>query len=70
MRLHFPCHGRMRALKEKHGRYRRKEDLVLRGFDGKDGAVSYNIVGEITGRDRESMILLSAHYDSYFSVSG
>ena len=25
-----------------------KEDLVLRGFDGKDGAVSYNIVGEIT----------------------
>ena len=32
----------------------------------KKGAVSYNIVGEIPGRDRESMILLTAHYDSYF----
>ncbi len=29
--------------------------------------VSYNIVGEIPGEDRDSMILLSAHYDSYFS---
>lgn len=33
----------------------------------KTGAVSYNIVGEIPGRDKEAMILLSAHYDSYFS---
>lgn len=31
------------------------------------GAVSYNIVGEIPGRDPETMLLLSAHYDSYFS---
>lgn len=31
------------------------------------GAVSYNIVGELRGRDEESRILLSAHYDSYFS---
>lgn len=28
---------------------------------------SYNIVGKIPGRNRERMILLSAHYDSYFS---
>ncbi|MGL4344645.1 MAG: M28 family peptidase [Cellulosilyticaceae bacterium] len=33
------------------------------GFDGK----SYNIVGKIPGKDPESMILLSAHYDSYFA---
>lgn len=31
------------------------------------GGTSYNIVGEIPGADPESMILLSAHYDSYFS---
>lgn len=30
-------------------------------------ATSYNIAGEIPGRDESSMILLSAHYDSYFS---
>lgn len=29
--------------------------------------VSYNIVGKIPGRDANSMILLTAHYDSYFS---
>lgn len=28
---------------------------------------SYNILGEIPGREKDSMILLSAHYDSYFS---
>lgn len=28
---------------------------------------SYNIVGKIPGRDPDRMILLSAHYDSYFS---
>ncbi len=33
---------------------------------GKDGT-SYNIVGMIPGRDPESMVLMSAHYDSYFS---
>lgn len=33
---------------------------------GKDGT-SYNIVGMIPGRDTESMVLMSAHYDSYFS---
>ena len=32
------------------------------GFDGK----SYNIVGEIPGKNPEKMILMSAHYDSYF----
>ncbi len=32
------------------------------GFDGK----SYNIVGCIPGRHPEQMILMSAHYDSYF----
>ena len=33
---------------------------------GKDGT-SYNIVGMIPGRDTESMVLMSAHYDSYFA---
>lgn len=33
---------------------------------GKDGT-SYNIVGMIPGRDAESMVLMSAHYDSYFT---
>ena len=33
---------------------------------GKDGH-SYNIVGTIPGRDPESMVLMSAHYDSYFA---
>ena len=28
---------------------------------------SYNIVGTIPGRDPESMVLLSAHYDAYFT---
>ena len=28
---------------------------------------SYNIIGTIPGESREEMILLSAHYDSYFS---
>ncbi len=32
----------------------------------KDG-VSYNIVGTIPGRDPENMVLMSAHYDSYFA---
>lgn len=33
------------------------------GFDG----TSYNIVGKIPGRSPDSMLLVSAHYDSYFS---
>ncbi len=33
---------------------------------GKDG-ISYNIVGTIPGRDPENMVLMSAHYDSYFA---
>ncbi|WP_368182748.1 M28 family peptidase [Anaerotruncus rubiinfantis] len=33
------------------------------GFDG----ISYNIVGRIPGRDPDAMVLVSAHYDSYFS---
>lgn len=33
---------------------------------GKNGT-SYNIVGTIPGRDPESMVLMSAHYDSYFA---
>lgn len=33
---------------------------------GMDG-VSYNIVGMIPGRDTASMVLMSAHYDSYFA---
>ncbi|MDO5417197.1 MAG: M28 family peptidase [Lachnospiraceae bacterium] len=28
---------------------------------------SYNIIGQITGKEPDSMVLLSAHYDSYFS---
>lgn len=40
-------------------------------FDAKSsvgfGGTSYNIVGEFPGDDPDSMILLSAHYDSYFS---
>ena len=31
------------------------------------GQTSYNIVGSIPGADPDSMILVSAHYDSYFS---
>lgn len=39
-------------------------DAVSRvGFDG----TSYNIVGMIPGRDPDAMILMSAHYDSYFA---
>ena len=33
---------------------------------GMDGT-SYNIVGTIPGRDTEHMVLMSAHYDSYFA---
>lgn len=33
---------------------------------GMDGT-SYNIVGMIPGRDTEHMVLMSAHYDSYFA---
>ena len=33
---------------------------------GMDGT-SYNIVGTIPGRDMEHMVLMSAHYDSYFA---
>lgn len=33
----------------------------------KRNQISYNITGEIPGREPETMILLSAHYDSYFS---
>ena len=33
---------------------------------GKDGS-SYNIIGTIPGRDTDTMILMSAHYDSYFA---
>ena len=29
-------------------------------------AVSYNIVGKLEGEDKDSLILMSAHYDSYF----
>ena len=28
---------------------------------------TFNIVGSIPGRETDSMILLSAHYDSYFT---
>lgn len=39
-------------------------DAVSRvGFDG----TSYNIVGVIPGADPDAMILMSAHYDSYFA---
>ena len=39
-------------------------DAVSRvGFDG----TSYNIVGMIPGADPDAMILMSAHYDSYFA---
>lgn len=48
---------------------RRKGELtVIFDADSKvtrDG-VSYNILGKIPGKNPESMILLSAHYDSYF----
>lgn len=33
----------------------------------KKDQVSYNITGRIPGQEEDSMILLSAHYDSYFS---
>ena len=33
----------------------------------KEKQTSYNIIGTIPGEDQEQMILLSAHYDSYFS---
>ena len=39
-------------------------DAVSRvGMDG----VSYNIIGMIPGKDEDSMVLMSAHYDSYFA---
>lgn len=46
-----------------------KEAVVTLDADSrveKDGT-SYNIVGTIPGRDPESMVLMSAHYDSYFA---
>ncbi|MFR4990380.1 M28 family peptidase [Anaerotruncus colihominis] len=54
-------------------------EAVLGGFGGEAqvqfdacstigrGGVSYNITGCIEGKDRASYILLSAHYDSYFT---
>ncbi len=56
-----------RALKESMAGTDEKKVWFCADSTVKTGAVSYNIVGEIPGRDRESMILLSAHYDSYFS---
>lgn len=32
-----------------------------------ENTFSHNIVGSIPGEDRESLVILSAHYDSYFS---
>ncbi len=47
------------------------KDSVTVEFDAeshvRSGQESYNIIGTIPGRDSEEMILLSAHYDSYFS---
>lgn len=46
------------------------QDVVQVTFDAKSvvtrDAKSYNIVGEITGKDPNSIIVLSAHYDAYF----
>ena len=32
----------------------------------RQNAVAYNITGKIPGKNKDRMILLSAHYDSYF----
>lgn len=32
-----------------------------------EGTFSHNIVGQITGEEEDSLVILSAHYDSYFS---
>ena len=54
----------LRAALDENGEASVTLDAVSRvGMDG----VSYNITGMIPGKDEDSMILFSAHYDSYFS---
>ena len=43
-----------------------KVDFDAKSTVGRDGT-TYNIVGTIPGKDPDSMVLLSAHYDSYYS---
>lgn len=54
-------------MEEEPGKYRE----IQVGFDASSHVMrdqtTYNIVGTIPGKEPESMILLSAHYDSYFS---
>ncbi|MDO5551881.1 MAG: M28 family peptidase, partial [Lachnospiraceae bacterium] len=48
-----------------------EDGTIIVRFDArstvKQDQVSYNITGRISGQEPDSMILLSAHYDSYFS---
>lgn len=56
-----------RDMEEETGKYRE----IQVEFDASSHVMrdqtTYNIVGTIPGKDQGSMILLSAHYDSYFS---
>ena len=54
----------LRAALDENGESAVTLDAVSRvGMDG----VSYNITGMIPGKDEDSMVLMSAHYDSYFA---
>lgn len=54
----------LRAALDENGEASVTLDAVSRvGMDG----VSYNITGMIPGKDEDSMVLMSAHYDSYFA---
>ena len=51
-----------RVLKEKN-----EITIYLDAYSGvKKDSTTYNIVGEITGKNKDRKIMLSAHYDSYF----
>lgn len=54
----------LRATLDENGEATVTLDAVSQvGLDG----VSYNITGMIPGKDEDSMVLMSAHYDSYFA---
>ncbi len=55
--------GELKELLEKYGEIRVFLDADTRV---KKNAITYNVIGEITGRNPERKIMLSAHYDSYF----
>ncbi|MBU5434668.1 M28 family peptidase [Pseudoflavonifractor sp. MSJ-37] len=56
----------IRAAMEQAGTKELEVTLDAESSVGLDGT-SYNIVGTIPGRDPDAMVLMSAHYDSYFA---